>query len=256
MRTRHSILITLAALMFGISVLLASRPAQAFRLFKIGEKKEIRMGQDIAAELDKEYGTEENARITEIGKKLAAVSDRPKLPYTFKVLNMPDPNAFACPGGAIFITKPLLDKIKSDDELASILAHEVAHAARRHSMKEYEKATSAALLINIGMAAFGAGSSANTVVGVGFNLIQNGRSRSDENNADEYGVRYADKAGFDPNAFVTMFETLKSLSNGKEPPKLLSTHPPTKDRIENVKKIMTKLEQEKAAKAKPLTEQK
>jgi predicted Zn-dependent protease len=240
--------------MFGISVLLASCPVQAFRLFKIGEKKEIQMGQEIAVELDKEYGTEENARITEIGKKLAAVSDRPKLPYTFKILKMPDPNAFACPGGAIFITKSLLDKVKSDDELAAILAHEVAHAARRHSMKEYEKAMSASVLVNIGLAAAGAGNTANTIAGVGFNLIQNGRSRSDENNADEYGVRYAEKAGFDPKAFVTMFETLQSLSNGKEPPKLLSTHPPTKDRIENVKKIMTKLEQEKAAKAKPTTQ--
>ncbi len=256
MRTRLSSLIALTALMCGIISCLAANPAQALRLFKIGEKKEIQMGQEVAAELEKEYGTEENARITAIGKKLAAVSDRPKLPYTFKVLKMPDPNAFACPGGAIFITKSLLDKIKSDDELAAVLAHEVAHAARRHSMKEYEKAMSQSLLINIGLAAAGANDTANTIAGVGFNLIQNGRSRSDENNADEYGVRYTYKAGFDPKAFVSMFETLKSLSNGKEPPKLLSTHPPTKDRIENVKKVMAKIEQEKAANAKPVTDRK
>jgi len=236
------------ALLCGISVLLTSRPAQALRLFKIGESREIQMGKEIAAELEKQYGAQEDARITKIGKQLAAVSDRPKLPYTFKILKMPDPNAFACPGGAIFITKSLLDKMKNDDELAAVLAHEVAHAARRHSMKEYEKAMSAALLINVGMTATGANKTTETVVGVGFQLIQNGRSRKDENDADEYGVRYADKAGFDPKAFISMFETLKSIS-GKEPPKILSTHPPTKDRIENVKKVMAKLDQEKAEKA-------
>lgn len=256
MRTRFAFLIISTLMLSMIAVLLSSCPAQGFRLFKIGEKREIEMGKEIAAELDKQYGTEEDARITSIGKKLAAVCDRPKLPYTFKILKMPDPNAFACPGGPIFITKALLDKMKDDNELASVLAHEVAHVAKRHSMKEYEKAMSAAMLINIGMAAAGTGQDANTVVGVGFRLIQNGRSRSDEHQADEYGVRYADAAGFDPKAFISMFETLKSLSGGKEPPKILSTHPPTNDRIENVKKTMKKIEQEKAAKAAKAAEKK
>ncbi len=249
MRTRAAYLIISAILFSTVTVLLCPSPAQGLRLFKIGEKREIQMGNEIAAELDKQYGTEENARITAIGKKLAAVSDRPKLPYTFKILKMPEPNAFACPGGNIFITKSLLDKMKSDDELAAVLGHEIAHAARRHSMKEYEKATSAAVLINIGMAAAGASDDVGTVVGVGFSLISNGRSRSDENNADEYGARYADAAGYDVNAFIGMFETLKAISGGKEPPKMLSTHPPTKDRIENVKKVIKKIDQEKAEKA-------
>lgn len=212
--------------------------AEAFRLFKIGDSREVKMGQEVAASLEKEYGVEENARVAAIGQKVAAKSDRSGVKYTFKVLKMKEPNAFACPGGFIYITRPLLDGLKTDDALAAVLGHEIAHVAKRHSIKEYEKAMSAAILIQLGLMAVKASDDMQTVTGVAFNIMRNGRSRKDENQADEFGVKYMHAAGYNPKGMLTVFDALKSFSRGSQPPKLLSTHPPIDERIENVNNVI------------------
>jgi len=225
-----------------ICSLAMSVPAEAFRLFKIGESREVKMGQEVAESLEKEYGVEENARVAAIGQKVASKSDRSGVKCTFKVLKMKEPNAFACPGGFIYITRPLLDALKTDDALAAVLGHEIAHVAKRHSIKEYEKAMSAALLIQLGLMAVKANDDVQTVTGVAFNIMRNGRSQKDENEADEFGVRYMHAAGYKSKGMLEVFDVLSSLSKGASPPKLLSTHPPINERKANVNAVIKSLD--------------
>ncbi len=176
--------------------------------------------------------------ISEVGRKLAAVSDRPNLPYEFVVLNNSTPNAWALPGGKIAVNRGLLLHLEDESELAAVLGHEIVHAAARHSAAQMTRGT----FIGLGAAALG-------VVGDSYGLGQTGAQfaqmgaaawmakygRGDELEADAYGMEYLAKAGYDPYGGVKVQETFVKLSEGHQQDffsALFASHPPSQERVD------------------------
>lgn len=183
----------------------------------------LRMGHVSDAEIE---------RVTRIGKRLAAVSDRQDLAYRFGVVDENSLNAFSLPGATIYVHTGLLEKA-TDDELAAVLAHEVGHVAARHAAKHLQADLGLTLLLHVASAA-GAGADAVRVGNSLYGLLRNGYSRQDELEADRLALRYTQRAGYDPAALVTFFAKMQR----EHPESLLDkalvwqrTHPLTSERI-------------------------
>lgn len=204
------------------------------------DKDEIEFGKEVHKSVVNEYGLYKNpqaqALVENIGRKIISNAER-KLPYSFTLLNTDMVNAFAAPGGYIFVTKGLLEYVENEDELACVLGHELAHITLRHSMKALEKQYGYEIVFNIISALSEKDLSAikqytDTITG----LMLLGYGRDNEFDADFHGIRYAKLAGYDPNAMVNFFNKLKKME-GKKLSKLetlFSSHPPTEERIKKV----------------------
>jgi predicted Zn-dependent protease len=185
--------------------------------------------------------------VREVGQKLARVSDRPDLPYEFVVLNNSTPNAWALPGGKIAINRGLLVKLEDEAQLASVLAHEIVHAAARHGAQRMQQG----MIISAGMAGLGLALSDNEWAGlvmggaaVGAQVALAQYSQGDELESDAYGIRYMHKAGYDPQAAVELQELFLALSKGQESSwleGLFATHPPSARRVEENRKLAREL---------------
>ena len=184
--------------------------------------------------------------VQEVGERLAKVSDRP-LPYEFRVINDSTPNAWALPGGKIAINRGLLTELQSEAELAAVLAHEIVHAAARHSAQSIERGVFLqGALIAAGVAL--ADSDYRDVgllgAGIGSQLIDKKYGRDDESEADHYGILYMVRAGYDPDAAVRLQETFVRLAEGKEADwlaGLFATHPPSRERVEANRRLVAEL---------------
>jgi predicted Zn-dependent protease len=168
-----------------------------------------------------------------VGTRIAMASvpgSRPQ-DWTVTVLNSPVPNAMATPGGYLYITRGLLAMMNSEAELASVLGHEAGHVAARHSDKRQGRATIGAL--GTVAAAILGGSQVAELANLGANAWVAGFSRSQENEADTLGMRYAIAAGYDPRAAIMLWEKMGAVG-GKEPPKFMSTHPSRSDRVRDL----------------------
>ncbi len=204
----------------------------------VGRDLEKTLGKLIADQIEASYGVVKDPLLTNwvdrIGQKLAAVSGRTDVKYTFKVLNSDDINAMAAPGGYIFVNRGTLRLAKTEDELASVLGHEVGHVAGKHAMKQLN----AQLLATLALAGFRA-IKANTLgmvgsVAGGLALLK--YSRDEENDADRRGLANAVKAGYRGNDMIAFFERMAS-SEKEKPSKFESyflTHPPTDERIRRI----------------------
>jgi len=219
---------------------------QSFTAF-MSEEDEKRVGGEehpkILAQFGGEYKNDKLASyVTRVGKKIAAVSEVPNLPYRFTVLNDEKVNAFALPGGYVYITRGLLALAENEAEMAGVLAHEVGHITARHTAQRY----STALATNIGLTVLGVlGSVAglpggiNQVVSLGANAAVQGYSRSQELQADMLGVRYMSRVGYSPDGMTTFFKKLSAHTKlearmegrGGVEYNIMSTHPRTEDRI-------------------------
>ncbi|MDP3608443.1 MAG: M48 family metalloprotease [Methylophilus sp.] len=187
------------------------------------------------------------AFVQTVGKRLAAVSDRPDLPYEFVVLNDSVPNAWAMPGGKIAFNRGLLYELNSEAELAAVMGHEIVHAAARHGAKSMERG----ILLQGAMIAVGIGAQntdyANLIVGgaqLGAQLATSKYGRDAESESDFYGMQYMKKAGYDPSAAVTLQETFVRLSQGKQSDfitGLFASHPPSQERVDANKKTLAEL---------------
>jgi len=174
--------------------------------------------------------------VQEVGDRLVAVSDR-QLPYEFSVINDSTPNAWALPGGKIAINRGLLVELESEAELAAVLAHEIVHAAARHSAQSMERG----MLLQGALVAAGValGDSEYRDVGIlgaslGGQLVQQRYSRDAETEADAYGMRYMQRAGYDPAAAVDLQETFVRLAEGRQSnwlEGLFASHPPSPQRV-------------------------
>ncbi len=185
--------------------------------------------------------------VREVGQKLAQVSDRPDLPYEFVVLNSSVPNAWALPGGKIAINRGLLAKLDDEAQLASVLGHEIVHAAARHSVQRMQKGT----LISLGMAGIGMAMSDNEWAGlimggaaVGAQLALAQYGQGDELESDSYGIKYMQAAGYDPQAAVELQQLFLSLSEGNESSwlnGLFASHPPSAKRVQANQELVQKI---------------
>jgi len=177
--------------------------------------------------------------IKEIGYKIANVTPR-KVDYQFYVVNSPQVNAFALPGGPIFITRELLLKMDKESELVGVLAHELGHINARHHAKFLEKTYGMSVLVNILRIALQDSEYSGIVTSlaqVSAGLLQLKFSRDQENEADSLGVRFSYKAGYDPKGLLSMFHKFKTLERGGTV-EWLSTHPLPDTRIKNVSRMI------------------
>jgi predicted Zn-dependent protease len=211
----------------------------------ISEQQEIAMGQQTDTEVRAEYGVYTapalEACVSATGAALAAKAQRPNLAYHFAVLDSPVINAFAAPGGYIFVTRGLLALMTSEDELAVVVGHELGHVNARHSVKRMSEMMLAQVGLAVGSAVSPTIAKLSGAAGVGVQLLFLKFSRDDEYQADSLGVDYARRTGYDAGSMVTFFEAMQKngdLSGGRSIPGFLSTHPLTADRIREVKGML------------------
>ncbi len=210
----------------------------------IDTAKEIDIGRQVGQEIEARYGVVDNPvllrQVERVGLRLARVSDRPTLPWKFKILNTREVNAISLPGGLIYITKGMMDFLKYEDELAFVLGHEVGHVSRRHHVALLERYFYFDLLVQL---LFGSQPRVAEVAEMANVLITQGFSRELEFEADHYGVIFAHKAGFNAGAAVGFMERLRR-TEGRDPSQFevfLRTHPAMADRIGRVRNQLREL---------------
>lgn len=200
-------------------------------------EKEVRLGRELAAEVDRQAKFIDDPVITEyvnrVGQNIVLHSDA-KVPFTIKVIDSDEVNAFALPGGFFYVNKGLVLAADNEAELAGVMAHEIAHVAARHAVENQRKAEIAQYAILVPAIIFGGGLGQLIYQGGGFAALLGFMkfSRGAEEEADKLGVQYMYAAGYDPTAMATMFEKLES-KNKKKPgfiSKLFATHPAPPER--------------------------
>jgi predicted Zn-dependent protease len=220
----------------------ATNPVTGKREFSLmSEAQELQIGQEQDAQVRKEMGVYDDRElqhyVSDLGLRLARVSERPNLPWHFTVVDVPAINAFALPGGYIYVTRGILPFLDSEAQLAGVLGHEIGHVTARHAAQQYSRATGAQLGLILGTILLpqtrpfaGLGQS-----GLGVMFLKYGRD--DELQADTLGVKYASAGGWDPAGIPQMLTTLSRVeeaSDNKGIPNWLSTHPAPEDRVQRV----------------------
>lgn len=219
------------------------------------DEEEYYVGRSVAARLLSSYSILQNQELTEyvnlVGKTVALNSDKPYTygGYHFAVLNSKEINAFACPGGTIFITKGMINAVQNEDELAAVLAHEVAHVNHRDGVSAIQKArlTSVATLIGTQAAQRYTPAQLSQLItafegsidDVFKTLVVNGYGKSQEYNADEDAISYLARAGYNPSALKDFLQRVVS-EGGASGGGIMKSHPATADRIEKVEKNLPK----------------
>ncbi len=209
------------------------------------EQDEIAIGKQSDGQIRNQYGIYNdptlNDYVSRVGASLGPHTHRPHLEYHFAVLDSPVVNAFAVPGGYVYVTRGILALMRSEAELAVVLGHELGHVNARHSIHRMSEQT----LVGLGLAV---GSSLNKTVadiagiaGVGIQLLFLKYSRDDERQADQLGVDYSRKGGYNPGEMIGFFKSLEKmgdLSGKNSIPGFLSTHPLTSERIQNTNDML------------------
>jgi len=178
--------------------------------------------------------------VTSVGRKIVPNTERQDVQYTFTLLDSPVVNAFALPGGYVYVTRGILTLANSEAELAAVMAHEIGHVTARHSAERYSTSILTGLGATIASAAIGS-QGVGQALGLGANLYLSSYSRSQEHEADDLGVRYLSKTGYDPIAMAGFLKSLEASSKldaaeagsegGNDAPSYFSTHPVTSQRI-------------------------
>lgn len=221
----------------------ATNPVTGKRELRIfSDKEEIGLGANTRDSVFKQYGRYNDAAleayVAGVGQKMAAVCDRRGLPYSFYVLDTDMVNAFAAPGGYIFVTKGILKSMADEAELAGILGHELGHVTARHSMKALEKQYGYQALLSIAaMVSQRNLSGMQQYTDYLGNMLLLGYGRDNEFQADHLGAKYALAAGYDGRGTVDFFHKLKKMEGGRKAndlQKLFQSHPPTGDRIKKL----------------------
>lgn len=210
----------------------------------IDTESEIALGRDMDNQIQRKLkilsDPQMQYRLENIGNRVAAASDRGDLAYHFKIVKDKELNAFAIPGGFIYVNSGLMD-IAGDDEVACVLAHEIGHIAARHSVKKLQAVMSYQIIMGITLGISGK-QGVVKATDIAFDLVNLGYSRKDEFLADKLSVKYTKRAGFNPYGMVTFFEKLKKEAEKNGPNfnlVFLSSHPPIEERIKNIEKEIT-----------------
>jgi beta-barrel assembly-enhancing protease len=212
-------------------------------------EKEIALGKQLAQEVERSSKLIDDPVVTEyvnrVGQNLVRNSDA-RVPFTIKVIDSDEVNAFALPGGFFYVNSGLILRAQEESELAGVMAHEISHVTARHGTKNATKgemmqlATIPLMLLGpAGWAGYGLYEGLNIAIPLTYLKF----SRDSEREADFLGLEYMYKAGYDPNAFVTFFERIQA-DEKRRPgtiPKVFSTHPPTPDRIEAAQKEIARI---------------
>jgi predicted Zn-dependent protease len=210
----------------------------------VPEEKEVQIGKDLSASL---LGTTPlvddpavQNYVNRIGRWLALQTERPDLPWTFAVIDTDTVNAFAAPGGYVFVTRGLFLMLRNEAELAGVVGHEISHVVRRHHLVAIGKQLRASLATDVaGMLVEYDSEMVDALVGAGMELYSKGLDRDDEFEADRMGVVVAARSGYDAFGLPAMLLTLYDRNeNDQNLSFLFSTHPPTVDRLEHLDREM------------------
>ncbi|MGD0781411.1 MAG: M48 family metalloprotease [Candidatus Aminicenantales bacterium] len=236
----------IAFLLFAALISCVVNPVTGEKEFNIvSEAMEIQMGQETDVSIRAEYGIYDdrtlNAYVEAVGRRMVPITHRPNLPYHFAVLDTPVENAFAAPGGYIYITRGMLAIINDEAALAAIIGHELGHVNARHTAR----AMSRQILLMGGLLVVGALSEDIAKITpfamIGLQVLSLKFSRDDEYQADSLGIQYSRAAGWAPGQVVPLFTTflrLEQSGGGPSLPNFLSTHPLTSRRIEEINKML------------------
>jgi predicted Zn-dependent protease len=231
-----------AAVGAAILVACATNPATGRRqLMLVSEAQEIAMGKEADQQVGAAYGLYPDDRVqayvAEVGKRLAAQSERPSLPWTFRVVDDPAVNAFALPGGYIYVTRGLMTHLSSEAELVAVLGHEIGHVTGRHSASQMSKQQLMMGGLVVGMAVKPELQQFGELAQQALGLLFLKFGRDDENEADELGLRYMTREDYDPREMLEVFGVLDRVTRaegGGRMPDWLSTHPSPGNRLARI----------------------
>ncbi len=238
-------------ILFSLAVLLlfilscAVNPVTGKReLMLLSESDELMLGKQSDQEIVRQYGIyddeELNRYISEIGMKMARLSHRPNLPYEFKIMDTPVINAFAVPGGYVYFTRGILAYLNSEAEVAGVMGHEIGHVTARHSAKQYSSAQLAQLGLGVGVIVSDTFRKYAGLAQFGVGMLFLKFSRDNESQADELGVEYSTRAGYDAVHMANFFETLDRMNPSESRSGLeewFSTHPNPEGRAMKVNQM-------------------
>ncbi len=209
----------------------------------IGVEEEIAIGQAVAIEAFSRFGGEYKddgltTYVNLVGRTVAEVSDRPELTYRFAILNSSEQNAFAAPGGYIFVTIGLLKTLTNEAELAGVLAHEVAHVTQKHMLTTLQRSSILANVSEFSLSAMNKDPQlfSNVIDAATDMLFEKGLDKELEFEADAYGIEYAYRAGYHPNGLRDYLATLQG-QEGQAASRFFSTHPSTSVRLGKAKEL-------------------
>ena len=230
-----------SGLALGLLVGCARNPATGHNeLMLVSESQEIQMGQQYDKEVIASIGLYPDpalqSYIQDLGSKLAATSERPKLPWTFRVVDDPAVNAFAIPGGFVYVTRGLLAHMANEAQLATVVGHEIGHVTARHTAAQISKQQVLGLGLAIGSIASPTIERYAGAAGQALSLLFLKFSRDNENQADELGVRYSSRANYDSREMGNVMKLLDRISSqsGGRLPEWLATHPNPGNRLEHI----------------------
>jgi len=215
----------------------------------VSEQQEIQMGQQGAQQVAQEVGLVKDQALQNylqtVGSGIASKSERPNLPWTFRAVDDPSPNAFALPGGYVFVTRGLLDLMNNEAELASVLGHEIGHVTARHSVHQMSEQQLAQLALGVGAILSPTVAQLGGAASQGLGLLFLKYSRDDERQADDLGFRYALNQGYDVRYMDDVFRSLQRLGEASKEsplPSWLATHPGEAERIQTIDSKLAQLQ--------------
>jgi len=232
----------IGAAAFALALIASSAAAQTrlkpgMNLFSLSDDVEI--GRRSASQVESQYRTYNDPRVSRIGRQLAARSAIPNLPWRFRVIDRADANAFALPGGYVYVTSGLLRRTRSDSELAGVLAHEITHVTLRHGTNQASKAMLARMPLQILSGRLGGGLVGNLAqlgLSFGLNSLFLKYSRGAETQADLGAVQLMRRSGYNPNGLVSFMQTLGNRGGG-----FFSDHPNPSNRIGRIQQEIAAL---------------
>jgi predicted Zn-dependent protease len=248
--TRH-VTHALAALLLASPFLVscATNPVSGDReLSLLSEQREIEIGREVDAQVRLEMGVYESDTIQQyvnrVGQQIALGSDRPDLPWHFTVIDVPTVNAFALPGGYIYLTRGIMAYLQDEAELAGVLGHEVGHVAARHAAQAYTRSTGTRLGLAISSIFLHEVRPYRQVAATGLGLLFLEYGHNDELQADRLGAEYAAQSGWDPEGVADMLRTLARLDEIEGPdglPNWTATHPEPGERLDEITSVVGRL---------------
>jgi predicted Zn-dependent protease len=240
----------LALIALAAAFACATNPATGKRQFNLmSEAQEISAGQEADAQVKKEMGLYNDANLQEyissVGLKLAQMSERPNLPWHYSVVDVPAINAFALPGGYVYITRGILPFLNDEAQLAGVLGHETGHVTARHAAQQYTRAVGGTIgLVALGIFVPG-GRPFGQLAEQGLGVLFLKYGRGDELQADQLGARYAARANWDPSGVPDMLTTLGRLDEAsgqrRGVPNWLETHPEPLARVKEIQPAVQQL---------------
>ena len=246
------LLIALAIALFGVISYYSTTSENPItgekQHIKLKPEEEVALGRNLAPQMAAQMGGLSSSpmreKVKEVGSRLVARSSAAKTPYQYQFHLLADRrtvNAFALPGGQIFITEALMGLLKTEDELAGVLGHEIGHVLGRHSAERIAKQQLTQNLIGAVVVGSGGGYDTAQIAQMVGNLINMKYGREDELESDALGLRLMREAGYDARAMITVMQKLEKASGGSRQPEFASTHPNPGKRTQKIREELQKM---------------